>query len=304
MVGFIYGKNYKGLEYFNKKFPYQELEEAIRRKGEITPILLDALDKLVEHPEIATENSDYMLHIYALHLLAQFKEKKAFPKIISSISLDPDDLDEILDDTITEGLASILYSTFDGQLSLLQSTIENPKINIYARCAALNTYAELYSDKALSKETVISYLKKLIYDEQYNDGSDLATHIQDVVIEKHLFEMIDDIQYLYDEDRIDIGINGKHDDFIDSIFSYEYSQERVKYIDDTIAEMEWWACFEQTQKKHIQREMDVDEISNQMLKKEKGSPTLVEIKNMKVGRNNPCPCGSGKKYKHCCLNKI
>lgn len=24
---------------------------------------------------------------------------------------------------------------------------------------------------------------------------------------------------------------------------------------------------------------------------------------MKVGRNNPCPCGSGKKYKKCCLNK-
>ena len=24
---------------------------------------------------------------------------------------------------------------------------------------------------------------------------------------------------------------------------------------------------------------------------------------MKIGRNDPCPCGSGKKYKHCCLNK-
>ena len=24
---------------------------------------------------------------------------------------------------------------------------------------------------------------------------------------------------------------------------------------------------------------------------------------MKVGRNEPCPCGSGKKYKQCCLKK-
>ena len=23
----------------------------------------------------------------------------------------------------------------------------------------------------------------------------------------------------------------------------------------------------------------------------------------KVGRNDPCPCGSGKKYKYCCMNK-
>jgi hypothetical protein len=24
---------------------------------------------------------------------------------------------------------------------------------------------------------------------------------------------------------------------------------------------------------------------------------------MKVGRNDPCPCGSGKKFKKCCANK-
>lgn len=23
----------------------------------------------------------------------------------------------------------------------------------------------------------------------------------------------------------------------------------------------------------------------------------------KIGRNEPCPCGSGKKYKHCCVQK-
>lgn len=26
--------------------------------------------------------------------------------------------------------------------------------------------------------------------------------------------------------------------------------------------------------------------------------------NQKVGRNDPCPCGSGKKYKKCCENRI
>ena len=25
---------------------------------------------------------------------------------------------------------------------------------------------------------------------------------------------------------------------------------------------------------------------------------------VKIGRNNPCPCGSGKKYKKCCINKL
>ena len=31
--------------------------------------------------------------------------------------------------------------------------------------------------------------------------------------------------------------------------------------------------------------------------------TKTVVKDKKVGRNDPCPCGSGKKYKHCCLNK-
>ena len=26
--------------------------------------------------------------------------------------------------------------------------------------------------------------------------------------------------------------------------------------------------------------------------------------NLKIGRNDPCPCGSGKKYKKCCMQDI
>ena len=37
-------------------------------------------------------------------------------------------------------------------------------------------------------------------------------------------------------------------------------------------------------------------------KEEKPLPTP-KAKTRKVGRNEPCPCGSGKKYKKCCLNK-
>lgn len=39
----------------------------------------------------------------------------------------------------------------------------------------------------------------------------------------------------------------------------------------------------------------------QPLSMETGRPQL--IKKEKVGRNDPCPCGSGKKYKRCCLAK-
>jgi preprotein translocase subunit SecA len=35
--------------------------------------------------------------------------------------------------------------------------------------------------------------------------------------------------------------------------------------------------------------------------KEEGKPRIQPLrKGPKVGRNDPCPCGSGRKYKHCC----
>ncbi len=38
------------------------------------------------------------------------------------------------------------------------------------------------------------------------------------------------------------------------------------------------------------------------IKRAYGESVTVRVEN-KVGRNDPCPCGSGKKYKKCCLNK-
>ena len=35
----------------------------------------------------------------------------------------------------------------------------------------------------------------------------------------------------------------------------------------------------------------------------KATPALRTATGEKVGRNDPCPCGSGKKYKKCCYLK-
>ncbi|MCR5202210.1 MAG: SEC-C domain-containing protein [Lachnospiraceae bacterium] len=44
-----------------------------------------------------------------------------------------------------------------------------------------------------------------------------------------------------------------------------------------------------------------EEKRKELYKEQKKSGVIVKPK--KVGRNDPCPCGSGKKYKHCCGRK-
>ena len=59
-------------------------------------------------------------------------------------------------------------------------------------------------------------------------------------------------------------------------------KERYRLIDDAEKEMSWWACFEENKHRKVKLGWD----------------TPIR-KAPKVGRNEPCPCGSGKKFKKC-----
>ena len=47
-----------------------------------------------------------------------------------------------------------------------------------------------------------------------------------------------------------------------------------------------------------------DRLSGARMASAQAATTPVRREGPKVGRNDPCPCGSGKKYKKCCLKKL
>ena len=55
-------------------------------------------------------------------------------------------------------------------------------------------------------------------------------------------------------------------------------------------------------KAEIRQNLEAKEISNgkKMTNEDKSTVKKSPKKTKKVGRNEPCPCGSGKKYKNCC----
>ncbi|MGA2403726.1 MAG: SEC-C metal-binding domain-containing protein, partial [Syntrophobacteraceae bacterium] len=64
------------------------------------------------------------------------------------------------------------------------------------------------------------------------------------------------------------------------------------------------------QERQLRRRKELDEMAAKAAHKEvhsqfKGRPPakVLPMTVEKVGRNQPCPCGSGKKYKKCCLMK-
>jgi hypothetical protein len=64
---------------------------------------------------------------------------------------------------------------------------------------------------------------------------------------------------------------------------------------DTVAELSRWSAFLPKEEKYKEKELWRDRPVQSSL----GNTAVNPHRN--VGRNDPCPCGSGKKFKKCCL---
>ena len=67
-------------------------------------------------------------------------------------------------------------------------------------------------------------------------------------------------------------------------------QERLYPFQDTIGVLSKWHCFSEQYLRDRRREQSAAL-----------APETVINPFKLVGRNDPCPCGSGKKFKKCCL---
>lgn len=77
----------------------------------------------------------------------------------------------------------------------------------------------------------------------------------------------------------------------DTEVSLDYDDELL-YKNMVEAKAEWLYTLEEW------NDIITPERQKELYKEQKKSGTIVKEK--KIGRNDPCPCGSGKKYKHCC----
>ena len=73
------------------KFPRAAVEAAAARAEEVTPELLRILEETVNQAAERDAEGDYMAHLYAMFLLAQFRETRAYPLVLRFASL-PGDL--------------------------------------------------------------------------------------------------------------------------------------------------------------------------------------------------------------------
>jgi hypothetical protein len=83
------------------KFALAAVEAAVQRREEVTPELLRTLEDAVNRAAQLEAEGNYMAHLYAMFLLAQFRETRAYPLVVRLASLPGDLLDSLCGDFIT-----------------------------------------------------------------------------------------------------------------------------------------------------------------------------------------------------------
>lgn len=287
-------------------FPRIAVEEAVAHREEITPLLLGVLEEVARDPQPFADDGGRMIHIYAMFLLAQFREPRAYPLLVQIFSAPGDLAFELAGDVVTEDLASVLASVSDGDPSGMMALVENEHANEYVRAAALDGLLTLVACGKRSREEVMAYFGRLFHTLERKpsyvwDG--LASACADlcpVEVEK-------DLRTAYDEGLIDPGFVS-WEEIPEAIAmgreaALEELPRRNALITNVVNEMEWWACFEEDQEEWEDDEQEQDDDAGSFLPtllSHADSPIPYRRTQAKVGRNEPCPCGSGKKFKKCC----
>ena len=149
------------LEYYDGTFPREALEAAIEKKEEIIPKLLEFLELTIKEAEEFRDETEFQAHIFAMFLLAEFREKKAFPLLLDFFSLPDDAIWDLTGDIVTESLSGLFASTYDGDISKIHQLIENEDIDEFVRAAALDSLLVLLKFDSITRESIVEYFDEL-----------------------------------------------------------------------------------------------------------------------------------------------
>jgi hypothetical protein len=195
----------KALDTYTGRFPMQAMRAAIEQREAITSELLRVVETVAENSEHYSRREGHMVHVFALYLLAQFREKRAYPFVIKMFSAPGETPFELAGDTVTEGLNRIFASVYDGNPSPLQELFENEAANEYVRNAAIDAFVVLAHTGQMTREAVVAYFTSLFHGRLKRTYSHAWDGLVVAVADLPAPELLEDVRRAYADDLVDPG---------------------------------------------------------------------------------------------------
>ncbi len=244
------------------------------------------------------DDNTYSFVIHALFILAEIEATESIEDILEVLRQDGDYIELYIGDILTEYMWLILYKTSASNMDTCKQFMFEPGIYTFSKSSVSDLANQIVQHQSKRRDEIVNWYRDVF-------RSFLNSTLEDNVIDSNLLgmmlndvldfngtELILEIEELYKKGIVDLDACGDIKEVKKHFADYQdtYHKREIISIFDVYEEISSWAVND-----YYDSEEDISTNNS-----DDGQPIKTE---KKVGRNDPCPCGSGKKYKKCCLNK-
>jgi len=228
--------------------------------------------------------------IHALHLLGGIETKEALNVLIATLR----DYGEDIGNWLLGSMPAILANFGPSAIGPLKAVVLDDGLDGFVRGAASKALVVIAYNHSECREPIIKLFRQIIRDADVRDAEDSDMFISLLVEDLVQFKdqaATEEIELAFTKGLVDES----YIDLVDVKRIYRTPDEELYYHHFD------WDPIDHFSQENIEY---LDKLHYVEAEKQKSGSKLTKgKKKKKIGRNDPCPCGSGKKYKKCCLRK-
>lgn len=278
------------------------LGACLARPAELAPAIIALMERAISDAALsgdeALSDDEVTILFRGLHILGGARHPDACATLLRMLALPEAELEYLLGDAITATLPRIVAGVFDGDAEGLLDAVADPDRDEYVRDSLLGAATWLAREGRIE----LGRLKRLLeaFDETplAEDGEIVWLAWTNAIALLGLSELAPRVERSFDrrmpeevmtlaDFREDLAAALQDD-------AQRFERAHLGYIEDAYATLETFAWVDDDSP-----EDDWDENETEAGGWAPQAPVLNPFR--RVGRNDPCPCGSGRKAKRCCL---
>jgi len=291
--------------------PRAALEAAGERREEMVPIFLKEIEDYIARDPAEREQPSPLFFIF--HLLGEWREHAAYRPLARLLRCPDEDIEFLLGDATTTTAHRVMAGVYDDDPQPLYDIVLDGEANEFVRSRMCEALAMVVARGELDRAEVERFLRDAFTHFVSQPCNFVWNGWQSAIALVGLADLRDLVKTAFDDELID-PVWLSFDDFESDLrFGIDHpGEERDRnhgeytLFGNTIEELSVWHGFRpETDQERQWRERQLAALEEQRRRMSwetaPGQPYVNPHKG--VGRNDPCPCGSGKKFKKCCLRR-
>jgi hypothetical protein len=279
------------------RLPVLALGMCLLRMEEAGPALRAVLERAATGEELSKEERRLLFR--GMHILGGARDTASFRLMVKLLKGPETQLDELVGDELWDGFARIVIGMFDGNVDALFDLILDRSVGSLLRAELLGVAAFLTWNGSIPRDRTERLLKDLFEKNLAEPADSTWDGWVHAIAFLGLRDMVPFVQRAWKEERLAEWIltPGEFEDLLSEAElkpddATRFEDHGLGYIEDVMVALEGPDYLRS------------DEFAETKEDDSAWAWTPVEpVRNpwRNVGRNDPCPCGSGKKAKKCCL---